>query len=122
MITPHLTEPAAVLIMVLPGPDRRRTQRPYCYRLTYENPDAGSVGCALLWEVTGGRMAYQIALERDEGGHLHLHCTCADAIYRAEEQGRYCKHVRGLMEVGRLTTACAAAEPPQPVPAARIGA
>src|SRR5262245_54788333 len=111
----QIMEPAAVLIMVLPGPDRRRTQRPYCYRLTYQNPDAGAVGCALLWEVTGGRMSYQIALERNEDGRMQLHCTCADSIYRAEEQGRFCKHVQGLMEVGRLTAACAAAEMPRPV-------
>ena len=30
-------------------------------------------------------MLYQIALERDEAGNLRIHCTCADAIFRAEE-------------------------------------
>jgi hypothetical protein len=110
---------AAVLVLVLPGPDRKRSQRPYCYRLTYHNPDAGSVGCALLWEVSGGRMPYQIAVARDEAGAVHLHCTCADAIYRAEEQGRYCKHVEGLLEVCRVTAACAAAQPPAVVPVRR---
>jgi hypothetical protein len=116
-----LVDPAAVLILVLPGPDRKRSQRPYCYRLTYQNPEPGSVGCALLWEVTGGRMPYQIALERDEGGVLRLHCTCADAVYRAEDQGRFCKHVEGLHEVSRLTGACAAAVPAAPPPV-RLGA
>jgi hypothetical protein len=68
-------------------------------------------------------MSYQIALERDEGGYLQLHCTCADAIYRAGEQGRFCKHVQGLTEVGRLTAACAAAEMPRPVASeVRMGA
>jgi hypothetical protein len=117
-----LTEPAAVLILVLPGPDRKRSQRPYCYRLTHQNPDPGSVGCALLWEVTGGRMPYQIALERLEDGSLRLHCTCADAVYRAEDQGRFCKHVEGLIEVSRLTGACAAAEPAPPIQQLRRGA
>lgn|SRR5262245_24931752 len=115
------TEPAAVLILVLPGPDRKRSQRPYCYRLIHHNPDPGSVGCALLWEVSGGRMPYQIALERDEAGGLQLHCTCADAVYRAEDQGRFCKHVQGLIEIGRLTGVCAEARPAVLAPAMRLG-
>jgi hypothetical protein len=45
-------------------------------------------------------MAYQVALERDERGRHRWHCTCADAIYKAEEQGRVCKHVQGLLEFG----------------------
>jgi hypothetical protein len=79
--------------------------------LTHQNPDRGAIGCALLWEVIGGRMPYQIALEREEDGALRLHCTCADAIYRAEDQGRFCKHIEGLQEISRLTGACAVAEP-----------
>jgi hypothetical protein len=39
-------------------------------------------------------------LERDEAGNLRLHCTCADAVFRAEEDGRFCKHVRGLLQIG----------------------
>jgi hypothetical protein len=46
-------------------------------------------------------MPYQIALERDEAGTLGIHCTCADAIFRAEEEGRFCKHVHGLLRIGR---------------------
>jgi predicted nucleic acid-binding Zn finger protein len=46
-------------------------------------------------------MPYQIALERDEAGTLRIHCTCADAVFRAEDKGRFCKHVRGLLHIGR---------------------
>src|SRR5205085_4856090 len=35
----------------------------------------------------------------DRGRHA-WHCTCADAVYKAEEQGRVCKHVQGLLEFG----------------------
>jgi len=59
-------------------------------------------------------MSYQIALERDEAGDNHLHCTCADAIYRAEDQGRWCKHVQGLFAIGRIAGACAEAQPARP--------
>jgi hypothetical protein len=90
----------AVLFALLPGPDRKRLERPYGYRLTYRNPDAEAAGCVLLWEVSGGRLRYQIALERDEGGGLRLHCSCADAVFRGESQGRLCKHVRGLLDIG----------------------
>ena len=50
---------------LLPGPTRKRLFSPYCYRLTYTNPKPGEAGCALLWEVLGGRLIYQIALERE---------------------------------------------------------
>jgi hypothetical protein len=106
-----LVNPQALMILVLPGPDRKRTHRPYCYQVTYRNPEPGSIGCALLWEVTGGRMEYQIALERDESGKCRLHCTCADAVFRAEDEGRFCKHVEGLLELQRLTEPCGTAEP-----------
>jgi hypothetical protein len=85
----------------VPGPDRKRTIQPYRYQVTYCNPDPYEVGCAVMWEVTGGRLAYQVALERDEGGEFQWHCTCADAIYRAENEGRHCKHVSGLLALGR---------------------
>jgi hypothetical protein len=55
----------------------------------------------MTWEVTGGRMPYQIALERGETGTLGIHCTCADAVFRAEDEGRFCKHVHGLLRIGR---------------------
>jgi hypothetical protein len=86
-----------VLFTLLPGPDRKRTEQTYCYRLTYRNPVDSEVGCVMTWEVSGGRLTYQIALERDRAGELHLHCTCADAVYRADEEGRQCKHLRGLL-------------------------
>ena len=94
------SEPASVLFTLLPGPDRKRLSRPYGYRLTYHNPDREAVGCVMLCEVTGGRLHYQVALERDGGGALRLHCSCADAIFRCESEGRICKHVRGLLEIG----------------------
>jgi predicted nucleic acid-binding Zn finger protein len=50
-------------------------------------------------------MPYQIALERNEAGNLRIHCTCADAVFRAEEEGRFCKHVHGLLQVGRADQA-----------------
>ena len=43
-------------------------------------------------------MSYQIALERDDAARHFWHCTCADAVFKAEEQGRVCKHVQGLLD------------------------
>jgi hypothetical protein len=103
---------STVVYTTLPGPTRARQPRPYRYLLTYRNPQPATPGCALLWEVEGGRLSYQIALEREETGRLRWHCTCADAIYRGEDERHLCKHVRGLRLVGRQvvpTTACAAA-------------
>jgi len=92
---------ASTFFAPLPGPDRKRRPHPYHYRITFCTPDPDEVGCAVLWEVSGGRLSYQVALERDERGGLRWHCTCADAIYRAENEGRHCKHVKGLLELGR---------------------
>ena len=94
------SESVTVLFTLLPGPDRKRQARPYGYRLSYRNPDRDAAGCVMLWEVSGGRLCYQVALERDEAGALRLHCSCADAIYRGETEGRLCKHVRGLLDIG----------------------
>jgi hypothetical protein len=94
-----LTNPTPGLYLaVLPGPTRRRAPGLYYYRLLFRDPYADEPGCAALWEVRGGRLRYQIALERDDAGRFHWHCTCADAVYRAEGEGRVCKHVRGLCE------------------------
>jgi hypothetical protein len=90
-----------LLLASLPGPTRKRTPSPYRYRLTYTNPSPTEEGCVLLWEVQGGRLVYQIALERLAGGQLRWHCTCADAVYRGEDAPHVCKHVRGLLELGR---------------------
>src|SRR5262245_56872603 len=95
------TLPPGVVFTSLPGPTRKRLPSPYCYRLTYENPETSQPGCLLLWDVMGGRDIYQIALERAENGQLHWHCTCADAVYRGERRAQPCKHVRGLQEQGR---------------------
>ncbi len=92
---------AAEVFASLPGPTRKRALSPYCYRLTYRNPDPGGRGCVLLWDVYGGRDTYQIALEREPAGGLRWHCTCADAVYRGEDAPHVCKHVRGLQALGR---------------------
>jgi hypothetical protein len=91
-----------VLSALLPGSDRKRRARFYSYRLTYRNSDTEAVGCVLLWQVTGGRQHYQVALERAADGALQLHCSCADAVFRCEAEGRLCKHARGLLEMGSL--------------------
>src|SRR5262249_24725971 len=85
----------------LPGPSRKRTVQPYLYRVTYCNPDREEAGWGVAWQVTGGRLAYEVAAEREEGGGLRWHGTCADAVYRAENEGRPCKHVKGLLGAGR---------------------
>ena len=92
---------ASTFFTPVPGPDRKRTIRPYQFRVTYRNDDPREVGCAMTWEVAGGRLSYQIALERAEDGDLRWHCTCADAIFRAENEGRHCKHVKALLSLGR---------------------
>jgi hypothetical protein len=86
--------------IVLPGPDRRRTPAVYDFRLSFRSRDLDRPGCLATWQVTGGRDEYQVALERDEGGWLHWHCTCADAVFRSERAGRACKHVLGLSALG----------------------
>src|SRR5262245_40610707 len=105
MMTPPLSPDAVptpvILVALLPGPDRKRHENLYLYRSTYRNPDAEAVGCVMTWEVQGGRLPYQIAVEREENGSLRVHCTCADAVFRAEGEGRFCKHVRGFLEWGR---------------------
>lgn len=93
--------PPEVVITSLPGPTRKRIASPYCYRLTYQNDDPAATGCALLWDVMGGRDIYQVALERQANGQLRWHCTCADAVYRGENRREGCKHVRGLQAMGR---------------------
>src|SRR5262249_7643083 len=86
----------------LPGPDRKRVACPYWYQLTYRNPQTQASGCRMIWQVFGGRLVYQIVLEQKERGGLCFHCSCADAVFRAEAEGRFCKHVRGLLEFGVL--------------------
>jgi hypothetical protein len=90
-----------ILSARLPGPDRKRSETPYCYRLIHRDLETAGPLCVFLWEVSGGRQEYQIALERDEAGNLRLHCTCADAVYRSEPEGKFCKHIRGLLTFGQ---------------------
>ena len=95
----------SLVVTTLPGPTRKRTPSPYCYRLTYRNPEPAVPGCTLLWDVLGGRLTYQVALERETTGDLRWHCTCADAVYRGETvENHRCKHVRGLIDLGRRKT------------------
>jgi hypothetical protein len=90
-----------VLYTLLPGPTRKREPSPYQYRLIYRNALPCEPGCLLLWEVHGGRMNYQIALERQDNGGLAYHCTCADAVYRGADRPHQCKHVKALLAQGR---------------------
>ena len=97
--TPNAPKPLAVTTLVLPGPNRKRTQSLYHFRVTYRNPQQGEAGCVMTWEVAGGREAYQISLERTDGGENVWHCSCADAVYRGEDNPEHrCKHVEGLLE------------------------
>ncbi len=92
--------PIMMISMILPGASRKRLPAPYHYRATYRNPIPTEPGCVATWSVAGGREEYQIALERADSGELIWHCTCPDAIYRADQrQGCGCKHVQGLAQV-----------------------
>lgn len=93
---PHPKPLVGSLVSVLPGPDRKRTPSEYRYHLTYRDSSTTD-GCVMVWEVRGGRLPYQIALERS-GKQLRWHCSCADAIYREDETNHRCKHVRGLAD------------------------
>jgi hypothetical protein len=84
----------------MPGPDRKRTVAPYHFHLRYRNPHPELTGCLMTWDVVGGRMPYQIALERAEKGDLRIWCTCADAVYRGDQPGHRCKHVEGFLQAG----------------------
>ncbi|OWK34610.1 hypothetical protein [Fimbriiglobus ruber] len=89
----------AVLSVSMPGADRRRTLAMYQFRTTYRNASPTEPGCVMTWEVSGGRLSYQVALERTPEGRLAWHCSCADAVYRGENNATHrCKHVRGLID------------------------
>jgi hypothetical protein len=103
---PHRLLASNVVFTSLPGPTRKRLPSAYRYALTYRNPEPTAAGCLLLWDVQGGREPYQIALERERGGELRWHCTCADAVYRGEDEPHVCKHVRGLRALGRQPALC----------------
>ena len=95
-----LTQPRPVTItLTLPGPDRKRNWAAYSYRVSYRNPDATLPGCVMTWDVLGGRLPYQVALERTTTGEQRWHCSCADAIYRGDGNPAHrCKHIQGLLE------------------------
>jgi len=87
-----------LLSVIVPGPDRKRLPAPYAYRIAYRNAEAGDGECAMVWEVYGGRLPYQIAAERTTDGVVY-HCSCADAVYRGEDNpGHVCKHVQALLD------------------------
>jgi hypothetical protein len=91
--------PFGMILKLLPGPDRKRRPNVYAYRITYRNPLSAQPGCVMTWVASGGRLSYQIALERTRSGELRWHCTCADAIYRGDRHPHHvCKHVQGLIE------------------------
>jgi hypothetical protein len=116
MVNPNLPpeeSPGPIeLAAILPGPGRKRGNSPYVYRLKYLNANLKEAGCAMIWEVQGGRLTYQIAVERQENGQLRGHCTCADAVYRAETEGRVCKHVRAFLAFANPSEPPAGEEPP----------
>jgi hypothetical protein len=91
----------AMLHTELPGPDRKRLPKDYRYRLAYRNLKRNAVGCIMLWDVHGGRSPDQIAIERNEQGHIVPHCTCADAVFRGHLHNHVCKHVRGILQLRR---------------------
>lgn len=99
-MTANPPSPIMCISMILPGTDRKRSPSPYQYRATYRNPMPSEPGCVATWAVVGGREEYQIALERADSGALIWHCTCPDAIYRADQRHHCgCKHVQGLAQV-----------------------
>ena len=99
LTAPPTRLPAPVTMIALPGPDRKRLPETYVFRPTYRNPAAGEVGCVMTWDVSGGRLPYQVSLERLPGDRLKWHCSCADAVYRGEDDPAHqCKHVRGLVQ------------------------
>jgi hypothetical protein len=89
--------PGVAWATLLPGSDRKKTQSRYVFRLRYCNTVPWALGCVMTWEVKGGRLTYQIAVEREADGRLRCHCTCADSVFRAENQGRACKHVKAFL-------------------------
>ncbi len=86
------------LVVSLPGPHRTRAAALYSYRLTYRNANPLEVGCVATWNISGGRLPYQVAAERTETGSIRWYCTCADAVYLGSHNANHaCKHVRGLV-------------------------
>lgn len=92
----------AIVTVVLPGPDRKRTPAPYQFRVSYRNPEPTEPGCVMTWQVIGGREEYQVATERTEDGRVEWHCTCPDAVYHEDHRNAYCcKHVQGIQALLR---------------------
>ncbi|VTS00729.1 hypothetical protein [Tuwongella immobilis] len=93
----HRTPIVGMLVALLPGPDRKRSPRQYRYRMLYRHTDPREPGCAMVWEVIGGREPYQVTLERLPNSKYRWHCSCADAVYQGDRKpGHTCKHIRGI--------------------------
>ena len=104
-----------LITLLLPGSDRKRRPAPYHYRITFRARPPVAPGCIATWEVYGGREEYQITLEKSPGNELLWHCTCPDAVYRANDNNpHYCKHIRGLRELFELVTSEIDPEAPRP--------
>ncbi len=98
-LTPARPKGYGAMTVTLPGTDRKRTPAAYSYRVTYRSPTPRDAGCVMTWAVAGGRDPYQVALERTDAGRLRWHCSCADAVYRGEDDPKHaCKHVDGLRD------------------------
>lgn len=94
---------ATSFALPVPGSDRRRGMQQYHFRVTYRCEDFYRTGCIITWEVTGGRLPYQAALERTASGNYFWHCTCADAVFRCEPERRHCKHIRALTKMSHFS-------------------
>ena len=94
-----LTSPnKMVLLIELPGPTRKRLPAEYRFLITHRGPVQQDSGCVMTWQVKGGRMDYQISLEKTASA-WRWHCTCADAVYRGDGNPQHqCKHVQALRD------------------------
>ena len=81
MTTHNQRQSFALITVVLPGPDRKRTPAPYHFRVTYRNPDPTEPGCVMTWEVSAAARSIRSRSSGPTTGELLWHCTCPDAVY-----------------------------------------
>lgn len=78
----------AVMVCVLPGPDRKRTDHLYRFRMVHKGDPSDP--CQQVWQVDGGRQTYQVVLN-----HKGMwECSCAAGVY---SKSGPCKHAKCLM-------------------------
>ena len=78
---------------------REAHAEPLWFRLTYRSRDPKADRLYAALGRIRRRSEYQIAVEREEGGCVRWHCTCADWVYRNEDFPDYqCKHIRAESE------------------------